>query len=265
LITRIFETAVEAAQAAASEAAEGIRSSLRAQGKARIAAATGASQLEFLERLIAAPRIDWKRVELFHLDEYIGLAATHPASFQRYIRERIVEPTGILQVHYLDGMADPAQMCAIASQAISAGPVDVAFVGIGENGHLAFNDPPADFETEQPFLIVNLDDRARRQQVGEGWFAAIDDVPQRAITMSIRQILKARSIVCIATGRRKAEAVTLCFENEIGPSAPASALRLHANATVFLDRDAASLSTLDLSGQTANLNTTRKDKDHAQD
>jgi glucosamine-6-phosphate deaminase len=241
LITRVFDTSEKAAEAAAVQAAELIRASLRARGKARVVAATGASQVEFLQRLIAAPDIAWKQVELFHLDEYIGLARTHPASFQRYIRERIVDPTGIDQVHYLDGMADPASVCAIAGQAISAAPVDVAFAGIGENGHLAFNDPPADFETEEAFLIVKLDERARRQQVGEGWFGALEDVPKLAITMSIRQILRARSIVCIATGSRKAEAVRLSFGGEIGPGAPASALRLHGDATVFLDRDAASL------------------------
>jgi len=239
LIIRIFDTPDETAQAAAKEAAELIRASLAVRGRARVIASTGVSQFEFLKRLVAAPGIDWKRVELFHLDEYIGLSGNHPASFQRYVRERIVEPAGIDHVHYLDGMADPAEMCAVAGRAISAAPVDVAFAGIGENGHLAFNDPPADFETEEPFLVVNLDERGRRQQVGEGWFAALEDVPQRAITMSIRQILKARAIVCIAAGRRKAEAVRQCFEGEIGPEAPASALRLHGNATVFLDREAA--------------------------
>ena len=241
MITRTFNTSDEAARAAASEAAGLLRSTLAAQGQARVVAATGKSQFDFLHRLIAAPDIDWKRVELFHLDEYIGLPAAHPASFQRYIRERIVEPTGIVAVHYLDGMADPAQMCAAAGQAISAAPIDVAFAGIGENGHLAFNDPPADFTTEEPFLIVSLDERGRRQQVGEGWFRTLDEVPKQAITMSIRQILKARAIVCVATGTRKAEAVRLCFEGEIGPAAPASALRLHDHATVFLDREAASL------------------------
>lgn len=239
MIIRIFNSAGETAEAAANEAAAYIRSILCTQSKARMIAATGASQFEFLKRLIAAPDIHWKRVELFHLDEYIGLHGTHPASFQRYVRERIVEPAGIAQVHYLDGMADPANVCAMAGQAISAAPVDIGFAGIGENGHLAFNDPPADFETDAPFLVVTLDERARRQQVGEGWFQTLDDVPKRAITMSIRQILKARSIVCIATGRRKAEAVELCFKGEISPAAPASALRLHDAATVFLDREAA--------------------------
>ena len=204
-------------------------------------AATGLSQIEFLQHLIATPGIRWDLIELFHLDEYIGLPAHHPASFVRYIRERIVEPAGIRKVYYLDGIADPAETCDRVGQAISVAPLDVAFVGIGENGHLAFNDPPADFETETPFLVVNLDQRARRQQVSEGWFATLDEVPRRAISMSIRQILKAQEIVCVVTGTRKAEAVHDCFTGEIRPAAPASALRLHPHATVFLDRDAASL------------------------
>jgi glucosamine-6-phosphate deaminase len=152
-----------------------------------------------------------------------------------------VEPAGNPEVHYLDGMGDPAETCTRVGRAISAAPVDVTFVGIGENEHLAFNDPPADFETETPFLLVNLDERARQQQVSEGWFAALDDVPRQAITMSIRQILKAQAIVCVVTGKRKAQAVRECFTGEIRPAAPASALRLHPHATVFLDRDAASL------------------------
>lgn len=229
----------EAAAVAAQEAAQLIRSSIAARGEARVVAATGASQCEFLRYLIAAPGIEWTQVELFHLDEYIGLPGTHSASFQRYIRERLVEPAGIVHVHYLDGMVDPAAMCAKAGEAISTAPVDVAFAGIGENGHLAFNDPPADFETEDPFLMVTLDERACRQQVGEGWFRTLEEVPKRAITMSIRQILKARNIVCIATGRRKAEAVTHCFSGRITPTAPASALRTHERAIVFLDREAA--------------------------
>jgi glucosamine-6-phosphate deaminase len=241
LFTRIFASADQAAEAAAIAAAGLIRPALQARGKARVTAATGASQFEFLRRLIAMPDIDWPQVELFHLDEYIGLPATHPASFVRYIRERIVEPAGIVHAHYLDGLLDPAKTCQIAGEAIATAPVDVAFAGIGENGHLAFNDPPADFATEEPFLIVSLDERSRRQQVGEGWFARLDEVPRRAITMSIRQILKARSILCIATGTRKAEAVKLCFEGEIRPEAPASALRLHPDAVVFLDREAAGL------------------------
>lgn len=221
-----------------------IRAAIAASGRARIVAATGTSQYQFLTELAAASDIDWPRVELFHLDEYIGLPPDHPASFNRYVRERILARLPIERAWLLDGAADPEQTCKRVGMAISKVPVDVTFVGIGENGHLAFNDPPADFDTEEPFLIVNLDERGRQQQVGEGWFSSLEDVPRTAISMSIRQILKSRAIVGVVTGVRKADAVKLCFEGEIHPLAPASALRLHENATVFLDRDAASLLTL---------------------
>lgn len=237
---RVFERE-DLAGAAADDAGALISGAIRERGHARVVAATGASQIEFLERLIAVAGIEWSRVELFHLDEYIGLSADHPASFQRYIRERIVEPAGIINVHYLDGLADPAETCAQAGAAILAAPIDVAFVGIGENGHLAFNDPPADFETDQPFLVVDLDERSRLQQVREGWFGSLEEVPRRAISMSVRQILKARAILCLVPEARKAEAVRLCFEGEIGPMAPASALRLHPNVVVYLDSDSAGL------------------------
>jgi glucosamine-6-phosphate deaminase len=141
----------------------------------------------------------------------------------------------------LDGIADPEEESKRVGEAIRAAPIDVAFAGIGENGHLAFNDPPADFETDEPFIVVDLDERGQRQQVGQGWFSSLEEVPRTAITMSIRQILKARAILCLVSGTRKAEAVKLCLEEEIGPMAPASALRLHQNATVFLDREAAGL------------------------
>ena len=242
MILHIFDSGKGAAEAATTDAVKLIREAIAARGWARIVASTGISQYEFLAGLVAAP-IDWGSVELFHLDEYIGLPGDHPASFQRYLRERIIQPTGIAHAHLLDGMADPEQTCAIMGAAISSASVDVAFTGIGENGHLGFNDPPADFDTTEPFLIVDLDQRDRRQQVGEGWFRSLEEVPRKAISMSVRQILKARTILCIASGARKAEAVKLCFNGEVGPMAPASALRLHPNATVYLDREAASLLT----------------------
>jgi glucosamine-6-phosphate deaminase len=241
LIQRVFDDKNEMAKAAAWEAARLIREAIAARGGARITAATGTSQYEFLEELAAAPDIEWGKVELFHLDEYVGISARHPASFQRYIRERILARLPVGRAWLLDGMADPADTCRRAGLAISAAPIDVAFVGIGENGHLAFNDPPADFDTDEPFLLVNLDQQCRQQQVDEGWFSSLEQVPRTAISMSIRQILKARAIVCLVSGARKAEAVRLCLEGEIGPMAPASALRLHERATVFLDREAASL------------------------
>lgn len=229
------------AKAAADEAARLIREAIAARGRARIVVATGTSQLEFLEALVTLPNIAWSEVELFHLDEYIGLAGDHPASFQHYVRERILERVPVGRAWLLDGISDPKEECKRAGASITAAPIDVAFAGIGENGHLAFNDPPADFDTEEPYIVVDLDERGRLQQVGGGWFASLEEVPRTAITMSIRQILKAHAILCLVSGARKAEAVNACLEGEIGPMAPASALRLHEHATVFLDRDAAAL------------------------
>jgi len=241
LILREFGDKIGMAKAAADEAARFIRDAIAARGRARIVVATGSSQIEFLESLVTAPDIAWSQVELFHLDEYIGLPGDHPASFQHYIRERILERVRVGRAWLLDGVADPVEECKRVGEAIAAAPVDVAFAGIGENGHLAFNDPPADFDTEQAFIVVDLAERGRQQQVGGGWFASLEEVPRTAITMSIRQILKAHAILCLASGERKAEAVKLCLEGDIGPMAPASALRLHEAATVFLDREAAVL------------------------
>jgi glucosamine-6-phosphate deaminase len=226
-------------RAAARDAAQVLRDVIAAQGRARIIAATGASQIEFLEALVATPGIDWTRVEMFHLDEYVGLPIDHPASFRRYLLERLIEPAGIASYHLLDGERDARLVADEAGRAIASAPVDVAFVGIGENGHLAFNDPPADFETERPYLVVRLDEACRRQQVGEGWFASLDEVPEEAISMSVRQILKARTILCIVPDARKAPAVEACLEGEVSPMAPASILQTHAATTVYLDRASA--------------------------
>ena len=204
-------------------------------------AATGASQIVFLEELTKVDGIEWRRVEMFHLDEYVGLPITHPASFRKYLRERLIDKVGVGQYHLLDGTGDAGEVARRVGKAISTSPVDVAFVGIGENGHLAFNDPPADFETEQPYLVVRLDEACRRQQVGEGWFRDVSEVPQGAISMSVRQILKAKEIICVVPDARKAHAVNMCFDGEIRPMAPASILRTHANATVYLDQDSARL------------------------
>src|SRR5262249_25822774 len=155
-----------------------------------IIAATGASQFEFLDALTNTSGVEWQSVEMFHLDEYVGLSIEHPASFRKYLLERLIQKSGIKKYHLLDGEAYPTEVIDRVGRASTAAPVDVAFVGIGENGHLAFNDPPADFETEEPYIVVQLDDACRRQQVGEGWFASLDEVPQQAISMTIRQILK---------------------------------------------------------------------------
>jgi glucosamine-6-phosphate deaminase len=241
VILKVFNDKIQLGEAAAAQAAAAINRAISRRGQARIIAATGASQFEFLKALTSTPGIDWSRVEMFHLDEYVGLPITHPASFRKYLLERLIEPTGMTNYHLLDGEAAPKEVCRLAGEAISAAPIDVAFVGIGENGHLAFNDPPADFETEEPYIIVNLDVACRRQQVGEGWFAGLDDVPKQAISMTARQILKAREIVCVAPDARKAQAVKNCLENEISPLYPASILRAHDNATIYLDDASASL------------------------
>jgi glucosamine-6-phosphate deaminase len=241
MVIKCFNDKREMAKVAAEQAAAVLRQAIQERGKARIIAATGAAQFEFLEALTGLPDIDWKRVEMFHLDEYIGLPASHPASFCRFLQERLIQKTGITNHFLLNGELDPAEVIRCTGQALRAAPVDVAFVGIGENGHIAFNDPPADFKTEESYIVVELDEACRRQQLGEGWFATLADVPQRAISMSVRQILKTKKILCIVPDARKTNAVKACFDGEISPLAPASILRTHADTTVYLDQHSAAL------------------------
>jgi glucosamine-6-phosphate deaminase len=229
------------ARAAADYAAQKLSHAMYREKKVRLIAATGASQIDFLDCLTKAPDLDWARVELFHLDEYLGIGIDHPASFARYIRERIIEPTGIQTYHLLDGLGDPAAVIRAASDAIASAPVDVAFVGIGENGHLAFNDPPADFETNDPYLLVNLDEACRRQQVGEGWFSSLENVPARAFSMSIRQVMKSRAIICIVPDERKAKAIQAALTGPVTPEVPASILKTHPDVRFFLDQASAKL------------------------
>ena len=242
MLLKVFKDKTSLGQAAAEQAAEAIRRALRDRGHARIIAATAASQAEFLNALTNTPDIDWASVEAFHLDEYIGLPITHPGSFRGMLMEQLIRKTGIRKYHLLDGDgANPSEVVRAVSRELSSRPIDVAFLGIGENGHIAFNDPPADFSTEEPYIIVTLDEACRRQQVGEAWFRDISDVPERAISMSVRQILKANEILAVVPDRRKAPAIKACFESEISPMVPASILRTHPNATVYLDNDSASL------------------------
>jgi glucosamine-6-phosphate deaminase len=242
MLLKVFKDKVSLGRAAAEQAATAIRRAITERGQARIVAATAASQLEFLDTLTKAPGIDWPKVEAFHLDEYVGLPMTHPGSFRKMLMELLVGKTGITHYHLLDGdAADPSAIVREVGKQLASAPVDIAFLGIGENGHIAFNDPPADFTTEDPYLIVDLDEACRQQQVGEAWFADISQVPRRAISMSARQILKAREILAVVPDKRKAQAVQACFEGEISPMAPASILRRHPNATVYLDTNSASL------------------------
>jgi len=241
LDVKILRDKQEVGAAAAKHAGESLRRNLAKHGVARLIAATGASQFEFLEELTRAAGIDWQRVELFHLDEYVGLPITHAASFRKYLLERLIRKTGITRHHLLDGERNPGEVIREVGGELRSEPVNLAFVGIGENGHLAFNDPPADFETEEPYLVVELDEACRRQQVNEGWFSSVAEVPKSAISMSIRQILKAEEIIAVVPDARKAAAVKACLEGEINPNAPASILRRHPNTTIYLDRESASL------------------------
>jgi glucosamine-6-phosphate deaminase len=243
MVLKVFEDKQLLGHAAARQAADAIYRAIQKKGNARIIAATGASQFEFLDALTRLTGINWERVEMFDLDEYVGLPADHPGSFRNYLLQRLINKVGIKRAHLLDGEQDPREVIREVVQALQSAPIDVAFVGIGENGHLAFNDPPADFETEEPYLVVTLDEACRRQQLGEGWFSSLSEVPRQAISMSVRQILKAEEIICVVPDARKARAVAACFEGEISPRVPASILRTHPNATVYLDRSSAALLT----------------------
>jgi len=235
----IHENKIEVGKHAAWKGVKAINEAVQKNGHANIIVATGASQFEMLDELVTA-NIDWSKVTAFHLDEYVGMPDTHPASFRGYLKERFVDRVQLKDFHYIDAEHDPEGECLRLGKLIAEHPIDVAFVGIGENGHLAFNDPPADFETEVPYLVVELDEVCRRQQLGEGWFPAFEDVPETAVSMSIRQIMKSESIICTVTEKRKAEAVKNCVDGEITPDVPASVLSDHDSVNLFLDHGAAS-------------------------
>jgi glucosamine-6-phosphate deaminase len=243
LKTEILKSKEEMGVAAAQWAAAAIREAIAERGHANIILATGASQFEMLHSLTQTESIDWSKVTMFHLDEYIGLDENHPASFRKYLRERFINQVPTLSAaHLIDGSAaEPERVCAEMGKLIKAHLIDVACVGIGENGHLAFNDPPADFETTSPYLVVTLDQKCREQQMGEGWFETIESVPTRAISMSVHHIMQSARIVVTVPDRRKADAVRRTLNDPISPEIPASILRNHSNCRLFLDKDAAAL------------------------
>ena len=238
---KVFSSKATLAQAAAEHAAAIIRNAISQHGDARIIAATGASQFDFLNALTKITDIDWDRVEMFHLDEYVGISDQAPASFCRYLRERLIDKVGLKRYHLLDGTLDPGTVIEHVSAEIRKGPIDVAFAGVGENGHLAFNDPPANFDTEEAYIVVNLDEACRKQQLGEGWFPTLEAVPQQAISMTIHQLMKAEHILCIAPDARKAAAIKASFNGEVSPMAPASILQRHPDATLYLDKESSAL------------------------
>lgn len=239
---KIYETKQEMAKAAAKEAAKILTGAIKEKGEAVFVAATGASQFEFLKALTSISSIDWSRTTMFHLDEYIGISEHHPASFRRYLKEKLTNKVHPGAVYLIKGEAEDSESeCERLNRIIGKKKIDVSFVGIGENGHLAFNDPPADFNTGKPYIIVELDEACRRQQLGEGWFNSLNEVPHKAISMSIKQIMKSRNIICTVPDARKAQAVKDCFEGTISPAYPASILGKHKEVFLFLDKDSAKL------------------------
>lgn len=239
----IHADAAQLGRAAAAQTGDLIAAAIRERGEARIVIATGASQFEMLANLVQRKDIDWSRVDCFHLDEYIGIGPDHPASFRRYLRERFVSKvSGLRSFHGVDGdAADPQAECRRLGGILASGPIDVLCLGIGENGHLAFNDPPADFTTREPYLVVTLDEACRKQQLGEGWFPDLQAVPRQAISMSIGCILSARVLVASVPDERKARAVRDSLEAPISPLHPGTALRKHGQCNLHIDRAAASL------------------------
>jgi glucosamine-6-phosphate deaminase len=237
----IFNNQEDTGRAAGAYAAAQIKKTIREKGIAHIVMATGTSQFEIIKELVEDKSIAWDKVIMFHLDEYIGIPDTHNASFAKYLKERFLEKVPALRaVHLIDGKADPHKESKRIGAIISSHPIDIALVGIGENGHVAFNDPPADFDTETPYIIVSLDPICRKQQWKEGWFNHPEEVPGTAISMSIRQIMKSKAIICSVVEQRKAAAVRNCLQNEPDPLYPASILQKHPDCSVYLDKEAAS-------------------------
>ncbi|MEJ6718575.1 MAG: glucosamine-6-phosphate deaminase [Akkermansiaceae bacterium] len=238
-----FDTKEEMGAAAAAAGAVKMRASLREMGEVNIIVATGASQFEMLEALTQEVGIEWDKVTVFHLDEYVGLSIEHPASFRKYLKERFEDrlPGPVRAFHYIDAEDAPEAECRRMGELIAEAPIDVAFVGIGENGHLAFNDPPADFDTVKPYLVVDLDEACRQQQFGEGWFPSLEAVPEKAISMSVRQIMKSGTIICTVPDERKSEAVRNAVEGEVTAKVPASILQEHEDCHLYLDGPAAIL------------------------
>ena len=234
---RVFDDKTVAGRVAADDGANCIRDAIARDGRAIIVVATGASQFDMLEALVRADNIDWSRVTAFHLDEYVGLPVTHPASFRGYLQQRFVDRLPTLQAFVpVNGDApDLAAEVARLNALLRGQRIAVCFAGIGENGHLAFNDPPADFDTREPYLVVSLDEACRRQQLGEGWFPTLADVPARAISMSIRQMLLADTLILSVSDARKAAAMKAAIDGPLTPQCPASILRLHPDCRLYAD------------------------------
>jgi glucosamine-6-phosphate deaminase len=236
--TKTFDTPQLLGEAAGNFAALKIEAAISEYYEANIILATGASQFHTLDTLVKSRVVDWSKVTVFHLDEYIGINEDHPASFRLYLKQRFLEKVGkVKYFNFINGNAqNPKEECNRLNMIIKPLDIHVALVGIGENGHLAFNDPPADFNIEDPYIVADLDEKCRLQQVGEGWFDGLENVPEQAISMSIRQIMKSKSIICSVPDERKAQAVKDCVLGEVNNAHPASILQNHQDCTIYLDK-----------------------------
>lgn len=238
----VDSTAEQMGNRAAQETARRIRAAVQANGVCRILLSTGASQFEMLDSLTKMEDIPWNQVVMFHLDEYVGMPMTHPASFRKYLKERFIDKVHPGAYFFVNGEGDIQKNIETLTQEIRKAPIDVALVGIGENGHIAFNDPPADFETHEAYIVVNLDERCKKQQLGEGWFATMADVPNQAISMTVYQIMQSKAILSVVPGLRKAQAIQNTLEApQVTNRIPATKLREHSDWELFLDSDSASL------------------------
>ena len=241
LSVRVHDRAAGLAAEAAQWAREHLAQTLQRQGRAAVILASANSQIQFLEALVVPGEVAWEKVTLFHMDEYLGIRPDHPASFRRFLRERVEQRVGPRAFHYLAGDAlQPLDECERYASLLRAQPIDLCCLGIGENGHIAFNDPPvADFDDPRWVKIVRLDEKCRRQQVGEGHFPSLAAVPQYACTLTVPALCSARKMLCIVPENRKAEAVRAALHDPVGPSCPASVLRRQSHCTLFLDEESA--------------------------
>ena len=235
----LSENAVQLGERAAVLAAAELNAAIEKNGSARLVLSTGASQFETIGALVKQP-VDWSRVEVFHLDEYVDLPITHPASFRKYIKERFGDFVNAKAIYYVNTEGDIEANIAEVTAKLRERSVDVALIGIGENAHIAFNDPPADFDNDNAYIVVKLDDKCRNQQLGEGWFATIDDVPTHAVSMTVKEIMKSKVIISCVPHKVKAQAIKDTLENDLTPYVPATMLKQHDNFNLFVDKNSAS-------------------------
>lgn len=237
---RVLTNPEELGRAAGEYSASVLRHAIAERGKARLLLSTGSSQFETLKALMEED-VEWGKVEMFHLDEYVDLSETHPASFRRYLKERVISQVSLKAAHLINGEGDTLEHIRQLTEEIRKEPIDLALIGIGENAHIAFNDPPADFQTREAYIVVNLDQKCKEQQIGEGWFASLEDVPNQAISVTVHQIMQSQVIVSAVPHRVKADAIKRTLTSEVTNMIPATKLKEHPNVTLFLDSDSASL------------------------